>query len=147
MSVEMLLVGAVGVTVLILFANALVPAVVELVSSIFDEFVFYWYVSRRHAQIKEISQSLVRVYSDKGLSVNIMVWNRNVKNKHCFTGLVDESSERMGNVWGFRVEVFTGGGTFDHQGRDWYGNFRATGNYTLDENVIRFNPAVAAHYL
>lgn len=141
-SAGMLLVLAAALYVLTLFVRELIPAGVNQILSTCNEIDFYWRVQQRNDQMQEIINRIALQYTLRGfLSVNIMVYNKYAHKCHTpVEGFVCQSSEIMGNVWGFRVEVFTGRGIFHLRSSDSFGNWMATGNHTTDGNVVTFYP-------
>ena len=94
----------------------------------------------RSRMIQEVSQTSMMEYANRGINVNIMVWNMHLHNTHNHTGLLQQFTVRMGNGGGFCVEIFTGAGDFSNHGDLASGNWRGVGKVTTQGDYMRFEP-------
>jgi len=79
-------------------------------------------------------------YSERGILVNIAVWNMHLDEDHDFDRILESGLVPMGAGGGFRIVVFSGSGWFRNNGSRGFENWRCRGRLEQDHNLIRFQP-------
>lgn len=91
---------------------------------------------RRH--VLWMDESTRVAYSNKGIGVNIAIWNMHIDVEHNFDSILDSGICKMGNGGGFRIVVFRGGGYLKNKGDRGFENWCGSGKQSQSDNVIYF---------
>ena len=94
----------------------------------------------RRRQILWMEETTRAAYNNKGIGVNIAIWNMHIDEEHYFdpTSILDSGLCKMGNGGGFRIVVFTGRGYLKNKGDRGFENWCGSGKQSQSDNVINF---------
>ncbi|QEI40940.1 hypothetical protein BMF77_01522 [Dolichospermum sp. UHCC 0315A] len=121
--------------------TSFIPDVHNFFINAFDKVGFDLDTTGRSRHTKWMAEQLRVGFWNNGYGgVNIAIWNMHLNEDHHFENILVSGLERMGNGGGFRFVVFQGGGWLRNNGDRGYENWLCSGNQSIKNNVITFNP-------
>jgi hypothetical protein len=125
--------------------NLLAAALVGFVSNsttmpttFFDKIAFDLDHIGRARQTSLIEETTRIVYTQKGIPVNVAIWNMHIPESHYFHDILETGLQPMGRGGGFRVVVFTGKGWLENRGGREQGDWRFSGNRVVNNGLVNF---------
>ena len=119
---------------------SLLPSALNLSINAFNKIGFDLDVTGRQREILRIEEALRTEHANKGIKMNITVWNMHVPMEHHFDDVQLQALSPMGKGGGFEIRVFSGKGYMKNGGHGGNDNWKWSGNCKQMENIVSCRP-------